>query len=153
MTDKKTETIEALDEELDKALLDTIKNGVTALDDDGKIVGGYVPEGINNWGRWGDDDQIGTQNLIGPEQRIRAAGLIQSGRVFSLARWPRRLFPERISMRSQKRHMIWLKTGRAQRYPRLWKPPRCFAIKVLNMPKLWRCSMKKSHRSRRWGMT
>ena len=56
-----------------------------SVDDNGKIVGGYVPDGPNNWGRWGDDDQIGTQNLIGPEQRIRAAALIQSGKVFSLA--------------------------------------------------------------------
>ena len=56
-----------------------------SVDEDGKIVGGYVPEGPNNWGRWGPDDQIGTQNLIGPDQRIRAAGLVQSGKVFSLA--------------------------------------------------------------------
>ncbi|MCY4037610.1 MAG: cyclase family protein, partial [bacterium] len=55
------------------------------VDDNGKVVGGYVPEGPNNWGRWGDDDQRGTQNLIGPDQRIRAASLVQSGKVFSLA--------------------------------------------------------------------
>ena len=55
------------------------------VDDNGKVVGGYVPEGPNNWGRWGDDDQRGTQNLIGPDQRVRAASLVQSGKVFSLA--------------------------------------------------------------------
>ena len=55
------------------------------VDDHGKVVGGYVPEGSNNWGRWGDDDQRGTQNLIGPDQRVRAASLVQSGKVFSLA--------------------------------------------------------------------
>ncbi|WP_419918872.1 cyclase family protein [Candidatus Poriferisocius sp.] len=55
------------------------------VDGEGKIVGGYVPEGPNNWGRWGEHDQLGTQNLINPEQRIRAASLVRSGRVFSLA--------------------------------------------------------------------
>ncbi len=55
------------------------------VDDNGKVVGGYTPPGINNWGRWGDDDQRGTQNLIGPEQRQRAAALVRTGRAFSLA--------------------------------------------------------------------
>lgn len=55
------------------------------VDDRGKIVGGYTPTGTNNWGRWGEDDQRGTQNLIGPEQRVSAAQLIQSGKIFSLA--------------------------------------------------------------------
>ena len=35
------------------------------VDRDGKVVGGYEPREPNNWGRWGDDDQRGTQNLIG----------------------------------------------------------------------------------------
>jgi len=55
------------------------------VDDNGKVVGGYVPDGVHNWGRWGDDDQRGTQNLIGPDQRIAAASLVQSGKIFSLA--------------------------------------------------------------------
>lgn len=55
------------------------------VDADGKVVGGYEPREPNNWGRWGDDDQRGTQNLIGPEQRVAAAQLVRSGKVFSLA--------------------------------------------------------------------
>ncbi|MEM7286482.1 MAG: cyclase family protein [Actinomycetota bacterium] len=55
------------------------------VDDNGKTVGAYSPDGPNNWGRWGPDDQRGTQNLIGPDERVRAAGLVQSGKVFSLA--------------------------------------------------------------------
>ena len=39
-----------------------------------------------NWGRWGDDDQIGAVNLITPEKRVAAAGLVQSGRAVSLSR-------------------------------------------------------------------
>jgi len=41
---------------------------------------------LNNWGRWGDDDQRGTFNLITPEKRAAAVALARSGRVVSLAR-------------------------------------------------------------------
>jgi kynurenine formamidase len=40
---------------------------------------------VRNWGRWGDDDEIGTLNLITPEVRRRAAASVRSGRAFSLA--------------------------------------------------------------------
>lgn len=39
----------------------------------------------SNWGRWGDDDQLGTLNLVGPQQIAAAADLVRTGRVFSLA--------------------------------------------------------------------
>ena len=39
-----------------------------------------------NWGRWGDNDQVGAVNLITPAKRIAAAGLVRSGRSISLAR-------------------------------------------------------------------
>jgi kynurenine formamidase len=39
-----------------------------------------------NWGRWGPDDQVGAVNLITPEKRIRAAGLVRTGRAVSLSR-------------------------------------------------------------------
>jgi kynurenine formamidase len=39
---------------------------------------------ISNWGRWGDDDQIGTLNNIAPKDIIGAAGLIRRGKVFAL---------------------------------------------------------------------
>ena len=55
------------------------------VDAAGKVHGGVRPQGVNNWGRWGDDDQIGTQNLIGPAERVAAARSIRSGKVFSLA--------------------------------------------------------------------
>ena len=32
----------------------------------------------NNWGRWGDDDQRGAINLITPEKRVQAAGLVRA---------------------------------------------------------------------------
>ncbi|MDH3641233.1 MAG: cyclase family protein [Gammaproteobacteria bacterium] len=40
---------------------------------------------ISNWGRWGDDDELGTLNLITPEKRKAAAGLVQDGVTVSLA--------------------------------------------------------------------
>jgi kynurenine formamidase len=40
---------------------------------------------VNNWGRWGADDELGTLNLITPEVVRGAAGLVRRGRVFSLA--------------------------------------------------------------------
>ena len=43
-------------------------------------------ETCTNWGRWGDDDSAGTVNLITPEKRREAAGLVRSGRAVSLAR-------------------------------------------------------------------
>jgi kynurenine formamidase len=46
---------------------------------------GYFKE-LNNWGRWGDDDQLGTVNLITPARRAAAQALIRSGRTVSLAR-------------------------------------------------------------------
>lgn len=46
---------------------------------------GYL-DTLSNWGRWGDDDRLGTLNLITPELRRRAASLVQTGTVVSLSR-------------------------------------------------------------------
>jgi kynurenine formamidase len=40
---------------------------------------------VNNWGRWGDEDERGTLNLITPEVIARAAACIRTGKQFSLA--------------------------------------------------------------------
>jgi kynurenine formamidase len=40
---------------------------------------------VNNWGRWGKDDEIGTINLISPEVVRRGAACIATGKTFSLA--------------------------------------------------------------------
>ena len=42
------------------------------------------PDG-SNWGRFGDDDQLGTLNFIGPEQRLAAAQEIREGLSFCLS--------------------------------------------------------------------
>ncbi len=38
-----------------------------------------------NWGRWGENDELGTVNLISPESIVRAAGLVRQGQVISCA--------------------------------------------------------------------
>ncbi|MGH7374113.1 MAG: cyclase family protein, partial [Candidatus Rokuibacteriota bacterium] len=48
-------------------------------------VEGYFKE-LNNWGRWGHDDQLGTLNLITPAKVLQAQRLIATGRAVSLAR-------------------------------------------------------------------
>ncbi len=41
---------------------------------------------LSNWGRWGDDDQLGALNLITSAKRVAAARLVQAGRTVSMAR-------------------------------------------------------------------
>ncbi|MEK7216484.1 MAG: cyclase family protein [Chloroflexota bacterium] len=50
-----------------------------------EIVGWF--DSLSNWGRWGPDDQRGTLNLITPDRRRHAAGLVQDGLTVSCA-WP-----------------------------------------------------------------
>jgi kynurenine formamidase len=57
-----------------------------------------VKTSITNWGRWGEDDERGTLNLLTPEVVRAAAGLVKTGQVYSLAmplaadgpQWPAR---------------------------------------------------------------
>jgi kynurenine formamidase len=44
----------------------------------------HLAERLRNWGRWGDDDQRGTLNHIGPETLKNAAAAVQSGKLFNL---------------------------------------------------------------------
>lgn len=46
---------------------------------------GARAEAFRNWGRWGEDDVLGTLNLIDEPKRIAAAGLVQRGTVVSLS--------------------------------------------------------------------
>ena len=39
----------------------------------------------NAWGRWGETDEIGALNLVGPSEVLAATGLVRQGRVVSLA--------------------------------------------------------------------
>ncbi|OAN38563.1 cyclase family protein [Mycolicibacterium iranicum] len=39
---------------------------------------------LRNWGRWGDDDELGTLNFITPKKVAEAAGLVKRGKVIPL---------------------------------------------------------------------
>ena len=55
-------------------------NPMTAADVERQV------EELSNWGRWGDDDQLGALNLITPEKRRDAMKLVKDGISISLAR-------------------------------------------------------------------
>ncbi|WP_062201518.1 cyclase family protein [Demequina salsinemoris] len=40
---------------------------------------------VSNWGRWGQDDAVGTLNLVDEAARLRAASLVHTGRSISLS--------------------------------------------------------------------
>ncbi len=42
-------------------------------------------EALSNWGRWGEDDELGTLNHLLPEHAARAASEVREGRSISLA--------------------------------------------------------------------
>lgn len=47
------------------------------------IIRDYI-EQFSNWGRWGDDDERGALNFVGPEEIKAAAGLVRRGKVISM---------------------------------------------------------------------
>ena len=61
-------------------------------------------ERYSNWGRWGERDQLGALNWIGPEKRAAAAGLVRSGRAVSCAR-PLDTEPAPDNLRPATHHM------------------------------------------------
>jgi kynurenine formamidase len=44
-----------------------------------------VAKAVSNWGRWGDDDERGTLNLVTPEAVRRGAAAVRTGTAFPLA--------------------------------------------------------------------
>jgi len=59
----------------------------------------------NNWGRWGQDDQMGALNLITPEKRLQAASVVKNGRTVSLSR----PFPKTPAPNNPTPAMHWLR--------------------------------------------
>ncbi|HEX5939295.1 MAG TPA: cyclase family protein, partial [Dehalococcoidia bacterium] len=45
-----------------------------------------MAQSVSNWGRWGEDDELGALNYIGHAERARTAALVCSGRAVSLSR-------------------------------------------------------------------
>ena len=46
----------------------------------------WLKSDLNNWGRWGDDDQRGTLNHLSPQATLDALALVQEGNTVSCAR-------------------------------------------------------------------
>lgn len=56
----------------------------TASDVVPTVVREYI-EKYGNWGRWGEDDQLGALNFVGPDQVRSAAALVRTGEVISMS--------------------------------------------------------------------
>jgi kynurenine formamidase len=73
-------------------------------------------EQLSNWGRWGADDQLGTLNLVTPEVRRDAAGLVQEGISVSCA-WDLVTFPQEGDVFGPvQRHMLMTGEGLADEH-------------------------------------
>ena len=68
----------------------------------------FEPGRLNNWGRWGPEDELGTANFITPATIVAAAQLVRRGVVISCAlpldargpTYPTRLPPQHLMKRS-----------------------------------------------------
>src|SRR3954469_3930453 len=60
---------------------------------------------LSNWGRWGEDDVLGTLNHITPEARVAAAGLVRDGVAVSCS-WDIRTGPQPGSTVENQRYML-----------------------------------------------
>ncbi|MEU8877479.1 cyclase family protein [Streptomyces javensis] len=57
---------------------------MTDTDEETRLLRDYI-ERCRNWGRWGEDDEIGTLNFVGPEQVRAAAELVRRGEVIPVS--------------------------------------------------------------------
>jgi kynurenine formamidase len=90
---------------------------VPSLDD-------LLADSPSNWGKWGDDDEVGSLNYLGPEQVLAAVGLVRQGKVFTLQRligdpkgdpvWPGRSPAERTQILDES---DWDEGGKGPAYP------------------------------------
>src|SRR5690348_4129042 len=66
----------------------------------------------SNWGRWGAEDERGTLNLLTPELVRAAAGLVRTGKVYSLG-----LDLSKDAPVSAGRNQLWHRATRSDRPP------------------------------------
>ncbi len=60
-----------------------VVSGLDRTDPEGEIARTVAT--CRNWGRWGEDDRLGTLNHLTDEMRAAAAGLVRRGRAYSLS--------------------------------------------------------------------
>jgi kynurenine formamidase len=68
---------------------------------------------LSNWGRWGDDDRLGTANHITADHRVRAAELVREGLSVSCS-WDIRSGPQPGSTVENQRYMLSTGLGLAE---------------------------------------
>ena len=66
---------------------------------------------VGNWQRWGDDDERGAANFVTEDQRVAAARLVRTGRVYSLAIPLRREKLPTSPLRAQMQHFMTIDGG------------------------------------------
>lgn len=49
-------------------------------------LGELLKDAPSNWGKWGEDDEVGGLNYLGPEQVLAAVGLVRQGKTFCIQR-------------------------------------------------------------------
>ena len=62
----------------------SLDQDVTAVPEGTDVLEDYILR-FSNWGRWGDEDEIGTLNFVGPEQVKSGAALVRRGEVIPLS--------------------------------------------------------------------
>ncbi len=62
-------------------------------------------DSLSNWGRWGEDDRLGTLNHLTPAKRIAAAGLVREGLSVSCA-WDIKTGPQPGATVESQRYML-----------------------------------------------
>lgn len=63
-------------------------------------------DACTNWGRWGDDDQLGTLNHIGPDEVRRAASLVEHGITVNVSLPYDQRGPQTGSLRANPRNVM-----------------------------------------------
>jgi kynurenine formamidase len=72
---------------------------------------GYF-ESLSNWGRWGENDELGTLNLITAATRVAAARLVQTGETVTMAHILDPKNGDRLNRGSVlQRYMVWTGEG------------------------------------------
>lgn len=51
---------------------------------DAPEMGELLKDSPKNWGKWGDDDEVGALNYLGPDEVLRGIRYVKSGEVFTL---------------------------------------------------------------------
>ncbi len=91
---------------------------------------------LRNWGRWGEDDERGTVNLITPERLVAAAGLIRNGRIFDLGIPFDERGPQSGALRPNPMHLM-SETGDEQLFPGGFKYADDFIFMSLQSASQW----------------